>query len=616
MKDNKKSVIEEALAEFSLIQESLNSNTKEILRSVAKEEITSTLKESLYEDDYDIEDIDVDGEPEMGGDVDALPVDDAPEMTPDMGGMDGGSEELGIDDIGMDTADGDLGLGAEEGGEDYGMDMTAASDEEVISVYKKLSGEDEIEVVSSDEVIIKDPVSGSEYNVKMNGGSLIDQGEMSADDLGSEMDVDMDAEVELEPEGPEPEVDAAPEIGGDDESGESEEAPDFGGDDESEDDTDDEEVEEAVVYEIELSEDDAIEEGLDNNLKINKDSKIGDTADGEVHTAVSDVNMGNDVAATNTGDIEGQTAPLDSDSGDNLDGGFTDKHNGKGGNHAAHVMEGEDDVNETEELTEEDDVNESENMEGQKAPVAKPAEEKTHATGDAHAAHVMAESDDDINEDEEVVQEIETIDESEEDVNESEDTIDEVEEVNEDEDAIEEKIQVGKGRNVTNNKTSIEGAGGKANKVSAPNVTAPSGKLSEAINKYNALLAEAKELKKENDMFRNSLKDFRKSITETAVFNTNLTHVTKLFVEHSTTSDEKQNILTRFDEQVSTIEESKKLYKSIAAELGKKAPITESIDNKLVSDGKTSSQSAQLNETTAYVDPAQKRVLDLMRRTR
>jgi hypothetical protein len=56
------------------------------------------------------------------------------------------------------------------------------------------------------------------------------------------------------------------------------------------------------------------------------------------------------------------------------------------------------------------------------------------------------------------------------------------------------------------------------------------------------------------------------------------------------------------------------LYKSISSQLGEKTPITESIENKLGSE-KSTSQSNQLNETTAYVDPAQKRVLDLMKRT-
>ena len=56
MKDQKKSLIEKSLADFKLIENTLTSNSKEILRSFAKEEITSALNESLNEDEYEIED--------------------------------------------------------------------------------------------------------------------------------------------------------------------------------------------------------------------------------------------------------------------------------------------------------------------------------------------------------------------------------------------------------------------------------------------------------------------------------------------------------------------------------------------------------------------------------
>ena len=102
---------------------------------------------------------------------------------------------------------------------------------------------------------------------------------------------------------------------------------------------------------------------------------------------------------------------------------------------------------------------------------------------------------------------------------------------------------------------------------------------------------------------------------ETAVFNSNLTYVTKLFLEHSTTGGEKKQILDRFDNEVSTLEESKKLYKNIVSELGSKTPLAESVENKIVSERATS-QSSQLNETKVYVDPAQSRIIDLMNRTK
>lgn len=589
MKDKKKSLIEESLADFKLIENTLTSNSKEILRSFAKEEITSALNESLHEDEYEIEDIeDIDGGETVDGDVNALPVADSPEVgapdlggAPEMGGAElggaelGGSEELGIDDMGIDAVDGGLGLGAEEGSDDYDMDMTGASDEDVISVYKKLSGEDEIEVVSDSEVIIKDPVSGAEYNVKLGGGSMLDQGEMGVDggfDVEPEMGIEApEAEVapeigiEAEPEG---EVGVEPEApsveaefdadSAETEKPESEEAP-------KDEEDEEEEMGESVVYEVELSEEDEITE----------ETKIGNTAQGKTRTATSDVeNLGG--TSLPTGDIEGQKAEKDKEiKGDNLDGGFVEKANGTGDNHADHIMEEDDARTATSDVNSKGGTMPTGDIEGQKAPVVLP-------------------------EGEEAVEESEIVEESE--------VIDE--EIVEEEDTIEEKIQVGKGRNVTNNKTSIVGAGGKANNVKAPNVT-----VAETAKKYNALLSEAKKLKEENEMFRTSLKGFRKMLGETAVYNSNLTYVTKLFLEHSTTGGEKKQILERFDNEVTTIEESKKLYKSIVSELGSKKPIAESVESKIVSEQSTS-QSTQLNEMKVYVDPTQSRIIDLMNRTK
>lgn len=137
--------------------------------------------------------------------------------------------------------------------------------------------------------------------------------------------------------------------------------------------------------------------------------------------------------------------------------------------------------------------------------------------------------------------------------------------------------------------------------------------VSETTKKYNSLLTEATKLKSENSEFRAALKEFRTKLVETVVFNSNLTYVTKLFMEHSTTRGEKQNIIKRFDEEVTNLKESKKLYKTIANELDVRQPITESVENKIIKEA-TTSTSKQLNESTAYVDPSTKRIMDLINR--
>jgi hypothetical protein len=136
--------------------------------------------------------------------------------------------------------------------------------------------------------------------------------------------------------------------------------------------------------------------------------------------------------------------------------------------------------------------------------------------------------------------------------------------------------------------------------------------VSETAKKYNSLLTEAKKLQTENQEFRTALKEFRNKLVETVVFNSNLTYITRLFTEHSTTKAEKQSILKRFDD-ISNLKESKKLHKTIAVELENRKPISESVESKIIKEA-TTSISKQLNESTAYVDPSTKRIMDLINR--
>lgn len=133
--------------------------------------------------------------------------------------------------------------------------------------------------------------------------------------------------------------------------------------------------------------------------------------------------------------------------------------------------------------------------------------------------------------------------------------------------------------------------------------------LSETVNKYNALVTESNQKIEE---YKTAYTYVKNKLMETVLLNTKLTYVTKLFTENSTTKAEKESILQRFD-AVTTVAESKKLKKTIDNELGSRQPITESIDNKITK-GATTSTSKQLNESTAYVDPSIKRIMDLINR--
>jgi len=120
-------------------------------------------------------------------------------------------------------------------------------------------------------------------------------------------------------------------------------------------------------------------------------------------------------------------------------------------------------------------------------------------------------------------------------------------------------------------------------------------------------------LKEKNEEYKKALDFFRNKLNEVAVFNSNLAYSTRLFTEHSTTKQEKINILRRFD-NVESLKESKNLYKSIKEELGGKSSnevVTESIANrvnKIPSNGSASN----LIESKTYENPQFMRMKDLM----
>jgi hypothetical protein len=416
----KKSIIEEALLDVKIIQEALNANTKEILRSVAREEIDGLVKESLEEADYEEEAIE--DESDVDTDEDSLDKDEDDESDSDLEDDetasdddeiqfgDDESDEIDVDapKVGQDDYDDqEIGMGADDAlGGDI-KDMTSASDEDVIAIYKKLSGDDEVEIVG-DEIHI---------NVSEPGEYVIKTGELG----GSE---EMDYE--------------------------SDEADDY------------DELDGGLTYEIAMGDDEE-------------------------------------------------------------------------------VVKEEDEV-----VKEEEEIKEEEEEEGEK---------------------------------------------------------------------VEEKISVNR---VDQNRsggdlTDIKGPGAKQGAKFQNESVASKSVISETEIKYKKLLSEATQLKNENEEFRKALKKFRSMLVETVVFNANLSYVTKLFMEHSTTKDEKKKIIQRFDEEVTNLKESKKLYKTIVNELTTRKPMNESVVNK-ISKEVTTGSSKQLNEATAYVDPSTQRIKDLIAR--
>ncbi len=87
-------------------------------------------------------------------------------------------------------------------------------------------------------------------------------------------------------------------------------------------------------------------------------------------------------------------------------------------------------------------------------------------------------------------------------------------------------------------------------------------RLRPAVRENKELKTEVQQLREKNEEYRKALNVFKTKLNEVAVFNSNLAYATRLFTEHSTTKQEKINVLRRFD-SVETLKESKSLYKTI-----------------------------------------------------
>ena len=134
-------------------------------------------------------------------------------------------------------------------------------------------------------------------------------------------------------------------------------------------------------------------------------------------------------------------------------------------------------------------------------------------------------------------------------------------------------------------------------------------------NKAGTLNEEVENLRNQNAEYKKALVLFKEKLNEVAVFNANLAYATRIFTEHSTTKQEKLNILKRFD-TISTMNESKGLYNTIVTELGSKTTVTESVAGKISNTPQSSSSQEMLSESKAYENPQFARMKDLMKKVK
>jgi hypothetical protein len=131
--------------------------------------------------------------------------------------------------------------------------------------------------------------------------------------------------------------------------------------------------------------------------------------------------------------------------------------------------------------------------------------------------------------------------------------------------------------------------------------------------KVESINNEVQRLREKNDEYRKALNVFREKLNEVAVFNSNLAYATRLFTEHTTTKQEKINILRRFDD-VESLKESKSLYNSIKNELNNTTQnvVTESVGK--IDKSPASGSAQNLIESKTYENPQFMRMKDIMQK--
>jgi len=500
-----KSILEKALLQVQTLEEAVKANAKGILASTMKEELNDLLKEqedeNPEEEPKDVDDV-VTSDDDDETSITDEPTLDEPELDDELpGGLDGLADEV----------------------EDDVLDMTDASEEEVLKVFKAMKPEDGI-VVKKDGDTVQFSDEGNDYIIKLD-------------------DEESDEET---PEVPElPETEDEPEL------------PEGINEDET-------------VYEIELDEEDE-DKPFTEKAKAKKGEpkeavNVTDTVgDDDPFDKKSEAQVGKGVKKLQANEQEGTKRPGTPVPGS---GNPTTKEPGKGGEKSAEWAK-------------------DHNHPGTPPKGTKPAEKKEPGRGGSNAeqvedrpgtapkgtnAPVMKEPK-----------------EGEEECTECGDDMKEVEAT----EAARTKW------NPHGDKGPSERAGIKSKKIFKSG-SGVDGNINEQVQT----------LKKQNGEYKKALLLFKDKLNEVALFNANLAHSTRLFTEHSTTKQEKLNILKRFD-SISTITESKQLFNTIKTELETAKPLAESVVRKVAST-KSSSSSDVLSESKAYENPQFKRMKDLM----
>ena len=542
MQETKKNPVEEALIQMKNVEEAIAENAKGILASTMKEEINQLVKESLSEQDevdldaeIDVDDAEDDVDTEMDTDIDV-------------------EDDVDLDADNVDDMDIDMDMDSEE----TPIDLTDASDEEILKVFKAMGEEDGIIVKKDGEnVHLTDNDADVEYLVKL--GESKEKSKTKKMKIKENMDLNFDDSEDSQDASTEDVINAI--FGG----GEMEETEDMeeeycskkhefkrrGGHKMGDVDghykdyeMDEEEDMDEVVYEIEFNESD--DEELDESDEMEMDEsdememdeseemEMDESEEMEMDESDDEDDLEESYNPQYVG--EGKKLAVKKPKGVGLGHGpkFSYKSSGKGG-FKDDKKEGPKTMGTGKAKFE---YKKGANMEG-KSKVVKKAETKEAARTYGNGS----------------------------------------------------KEGRGLRKGITNNRNYVYSNSGV---------------------KVESLEAEVKMLREKNEEYRKALNVFREKLNEVAIFNSNLAYATRLFTEHSTTKKEKINILRRFDD-VETLKESKNLYKSLKDELGKTETktVNESVE-KTINNTMSSGSATTLIESKTYENPQFLRMKDLM----
>ena len=528
-----KNVVEDALYQIRNLEETLQENAKGILQSTMSEEIKQLVKESLREQDEE--------------EVDQQ----TPEMPDDDMAMD--DDDMAMDDDDMAMDDDDMAMD-----DDETIDMTGASDAEVLRVFKAMGDEDGIIVKKEGENIhLTD--GDNEYMIQLGESEEgIDPSEYNFDELDEDDDDYMLPDQMDEMDDMKDEV--VYEIEMDDmyksEMDEMDDMYKYEMDEMDDmykyemDEMDDMDPSQ-VVYEIEVDDTEVIDDPGMLGIS-DEDYELGDEGTGlaeedYLDSVMESVKKSLKKSATPKGVGIGRGPKFSYDKKPNMNGGFNEKRKEAFGKGTKAMGTGKARF----------EYKEEKEYGGNKGDFKR---SKGHKTGDEKGHYKDFEK-------------AET-----------------KEAVRTNSYTRANKVGNRKGSNQNVNRTEIR--------------VRPNTRVNE----------EVENLKAKNEEYRKALDVFRTKINEVAIFNSNLAYATRLFTEHSTTKQEKINILRRFD-NVETLKESKNLYRTIKSELGNgsssETKLNESIERTVNRSVETGS-SVNLIESKTYENPQFLRMKDLM----